>query len=74
MPHALTEVAGERSETVHVRVTPEEKAAILARAREAGLSLSEFARRALAEFEPPLDNRLDEVHHRLAVIEAALGL
>jgi hypothetical protein len=48
------------TERIPVLVTPKEKALIATRAKEAGLSMSEYLRRAAASFRPSEDERVLE--------------
>lgn len=67
----------EASEVLYVTLTPEQKASVQAKADAAGLTLSEFTKRALAAYEPlsestridRLTARIDELEKRVDVFD-----
>lgn len=66
MPHALSDT--QRTASLHVRLTEEEAETVRLRAIEAGLSISEFARRAVLE-APSVSERISALEARVARIE-----
>lgn len=59
-----------------MRCTPEEHDEITAKALATGLSISEYARRAMLEWEPgpSRDDRLDAIEARLGRLEEIANL
>ena len=57
-----------KSERINLLVTPEEKAVIDKRARDAGLTTSEMIRRAALAYDPEVDGELRTLVDELAAV------
>ncbi|MCB2055712.1 MAG: hypothetical protein KDE35_15905 [Geminicoccaceae bacterium] len=57
------------SERVVVLMTPEEKAAVVERARSSGISVAGFIRQAVERFDPAVEAELAEIEPLIATLE-----